>query len=55
MITERTKAILLLTSYFAKSSDSNLKPLTTSEWNRLVRWLQTKLINPEDFFTQDID
>ena len=55
MITERTKAILLFTSYFAKSSDRNLMPLSTAEWNRLVRWLQTKSINPEDFLTQDIN
>ena len=55
MIKERTKSILLLTAYFAKSSDKSLKPLTTTEWNRLVRWLQTKSINPEDFLTQDIN
>lgn len=55
MVTERTKAILLFTSYFAKSSDRNLKPLTTTEWNRFVRLLQTKAINPEDFLVQDSD
>ena len=53
MVTERTKAILLFTSYFAKSSDRNLKPLTTTEWNRFVRFLQTKEINPEDFLAQN--
>ncbi|MBL6447371.1 DNA-protecting protein DprA [Fulvivirga sp. 29W222] len=53
MVTDRTKAILLFTSYFAKNSDRNLKPLTTTEWNRFVRFLQTKGINPEDFLAQN--
>ena len=55
MVTERTKTILLLTSYFAKNSSKTFKPLSTSEWNRLARWLQTKTINPEDFLTQESD
>jgi len=55
MVTERTKAILLFTSYFVKSSDRNLKPLTTTEWNRFVRLLQAKAINPEDFLVHKND
>jgi predicted Rossmann fold nucleotide-binding protein DprA/Smf involved in DNA uptake len=54
MITERTKAILLFTSYFAKVSDRKLKPLTISEWNRFAYFLRKKSINPEDFFNKSV-
>src|SRR3569833_383782 len=50
-MTERTKAILLFTCYFAKEADRIHKPLSLTEWNKLVRWLQTKDLNPEQFLT----
>ncbi|MFC2085671.1 DNA-processing protein DprA [Bacteroidota bacterium] len=50
---DRTKAILLLTAHFPKSGDRGAKPLTISEWARLVDWFLPKDIFPEDLFSSE--
>lgn len=47
------QATLLLTSYFGKAANEELRPLTNSEWGRFALWLKEKAISPADLLTPD--
>lgn len=52
-MTERTKSIVLLTAYFNGSQSKSVKPLSITEWNRLVIWMQKNTLNPEDLLLKE--
>jgi predicted Rossmann fold nucleotide-binding protein DprA/Smf involved in DNA uptake len=54
IISIHTQTILLLTAYFSKPSQGDVKPLTPSEWGRFAHWLQERKIVPEDLMTADL-
>lgn len=47
MISERSKAIILLTGYLP-GSEKRIKPLSTTEYNKLGLWLRDNDLKPED-------
>lgn len=52
-MTERTKATLLFTAYLSKILDKVHKPLSLTEWNKFVRWQQSRNLSPEAFLGKD--
>ncbi|MBA1264205.1 DNA-processing protein DprA [Stutzerimonas stutzeri] len=52
MINTNTQSILLLTSYFSKSS-GDAKPLSPTEWGRFALWLNEQGKTPADLVTSE--
>ena len=50
-LTPDAQAIMLLTVHFPKSRSDSAKPLTTTEWARLNKWLLDK---DSDFKPSDL-
>lgn len=54
-VSPHTQAILLLTTYFNKASNSKEKPLTPREWGKFALWLNQNELTPESLLTGNID
>lgn len=52
-ISENTKAILLLTTYFNSSDMRQFKPLTINGYGYFARWLNTYSYQPSDLLNKD--
>jgi predicted Rossmann fold nucleotide-binding protein DprA/Smf involved in DNA uptake len=52
MISKRSKAIILLTGY-VPGSEKRIKPLSTTEYNKLGLWLRDNDLKPEDLIGDD--
>lgn len=52
-LTPNVQATLLLTSYFTRASEENIKPLTNAEWGRFAIWLKHKDLTPADLLVND--
>ena len=54
-LSNRTQAILLLTSYFAKPAQNEVKPLTPTEWGHFAKWLHEQSLHPEILLNGNIE
>ena len=52
-VSNQAKAVLLLTSHFAKSENVGSKPLSANEWARFALWLKDHGLQPESLVTGD--
>ena len=54
-VTQDAQAIMLLTVHFPKSGSGSVKPLTTTEWAHLNKWLRDNNTDfrPSDLMTGD--
>ena len=54
-ISSDTQAILLLCASFGQSRDSEIKPLTISEYNHVADWLKSQQMRPSYLLDQDVE